>query len=95
MLYEMRTYTVKPGSIGDMVKAAATVATEIRKNDYGKLEGYWQTEIGPLAFRALFEPQLRSAEDRPAGHSCRQHQYKTREGDNLPDRRPPSGGGSA
>jgi hypothetical protein len=48
MLYEMRTYTVKPGSIGDMVKAAATVATEIRKNDYGKLEGYWQTEIGPL-----------------------------------------------
>jgi NIPSNAP len=48
MLYELRTYTVKPGSLGDMVKAAATVATEIRKNDYGKLEGYWSTEIGAL-----------------------------------------------
>ena len=39
MLYEMRTYTLKPGSLGDMVKAAATRRTEIRKNDYGKLEG--------------------------------------------------------
>jgi hypothetical protein len=48
MIYEMRTYTVKPGSLGDVVKAASTVAHEIRKNDYGKLEGYWTTEIGPL-----------------------------------------------
>jgi NIPSNAP len=48
MLYELRTYTLKPGSLGEMVKAAATVATDIRKNDYGKLEGYWSTEIGPL-----------------------------------------------
>jgi hypothetical protein len=48
MLYELRTYTLKPGSLGDMVKAAATVATDIRKSDYGKLEGYWSTEIGPL-----------------------------------------------
>jgi len=48
MIYEMRTYTVKPGSLGEMVKAASTVAHEIRKNDYGKLEGYWTTEIGPL-----------------------------------------------
>jgi hypothetical protein len=48
MIYELRTYTVKPGTLGDMVKAASTVAQEIRKNDYGKLEGYWTTEIGPL-----------------------------------------------
>jgi hypothetical protein len=48
MLYELRTYTVKPGTLGDMVKAAATVATEIRKDDYGKLEGYWSSEIGAL-----------------------------------------------
>ncbi len=48
MLYELRTYTVKPGGLGDMVKAASTVSTEIRGNDYGKLEGYWATEIGPL-----------------------------------------------
>jgi hypothetical protein len=48
MLYELRTYTLKPGAVGDMVKAASTVSHDIRKNDFGKLEGYWFTEIGPL-----------------------------------------------
>src|ERR1043165_9451117 len=48
MIYELRTYTVKPGTLGDMIKAASTVSREIRKDDYGKLEGYWSTEIGPL-----------------------------------------------
>ena len=48
MIYELRTYTVKPGTLGDMVKAASTVSRDIRKDDYGKLEGYWLTEIGPL-----------------------------------------------
>lgn len=48
MIYELRTYTVKPGSIGEMVKAASTVSRDIRKDEYGKLEGYWSTEIGPL-----------------------------------------------
>ena len=48
MLYELRTYTVKPGTLGDMVKAASTVSLDIRGNNYGKLEGYWSTEIGPL-----------------------------------------------
>jgi len=48
MIYELRTYTVKPGALGDMIKAASTVSRDIRKNDYGKLEGYWSTEIGPL-----------------------------------------------
>jgi hypothetical protein len=48
MLYELRTYTVKPGTLGDMVKAASTVSQEIRGNDYGKLEGYWFSEIGAL-----------------------------------------------
>jgi NIPSNAP len=48
MLYELRTYTVKPGSLGDMVKAASSLARDIRKDNYGKLEGYWLTEIGTL-----------------------------------------------
>ena len=48
MIYELRTYTVKPGTVGEMVKAASTVSTEIRGNNFGKLEGYWFTEIGPL-----------------------------------------------
>lgn len=48
MIYELRTYTVRPGTLGDLVKVASTVSREIRKDDYGKLEGYWFTEIGPL-----------------------------------------------
>ena len=48
MIYELRTYTVKPGTIGDMVKAASTVSRDIRGDNYGKLEGYWSTKIGPL-----------------------------------------------
>jgi hypothetical protein len=48
MIYELRTYTVRPGTLGDMVKAASTVSREIRGDDYGKLEGYWSSEIGPL-----------------------------------------------
>ena len=37
MIYELRTYTVKPGTIGDMIKAASTLSREIRKDDCGKL----------------------------------------------------------
>ena len=48
MIYELRTYTVRPGTLGDIVKAASTVSRDIRGDDYGKLEGYWMTEIGPL-----------------------------------------------
>ena len=48
MIYELRTYTVKPGTLGDIVKAASTVSRDIRGNNFGKLEGYWSTEIGPL-----------------------------------------------
>jgi hypothetical protein len=48
MIYELRTYTVKPGTLGDIVKAASTVSRDVRGNNYGKLEGYWSTEIGPL-----------------------------------------------
>ena len=48
MIYELRTYTVKQGSVPEVAKTASTVARDIRKDDYGKLEGYWVTEIGPL-----------------------------------------------
>src|SRR5262245_48092222 len=48
MIYELRTYTLRAGTLADVVKAASTVSLDIRRNDYGKLEGYWLTEIGPL-----------------------------------------------
>src|SRR5262249_52506308 len=39
---------LKQGTLPEVVKAASTVSLDIRKDDYGKLEGYWFTEIGPL-----------------------------------------------
>jgi NIPSNAP len=48
VIYELRTYTLKPGALGQMLKAASTVSHEIRGDNYGKLEGYWSTEIGAL-----------------------------------------------
>jgi hypothetical protein len=48
MIYELRTYTLRPGTLPDMVKAASTVSRDVRGDNYGKLEGYWSTEIGPL-----------------------------------------------
>jgi hypothetical protein len=48
MIYELRTYTLKQGTLAEVIKNSGTVSREIRKDDYGKLEGYWSTEIGPL-----------------------------------------------
>lgn len=48
MIYELRTYTAAPGQIRAVVKNSAEVGRPIRGDDYGKLEGYWSTEIGPL-----------------------------------------------
>ena len=48
MIYELRTYTLKPGAAPTVAKNAGSVARDIRGDDYGKLEGYWLTEVGPL-----------------------------------------------
>ncbi|MGZ0188063.1 MAG: NIPSNAP family protein [Alphaproteobacteria bacterium] len=48
MIYELRTYTLKPGTAPIVAKNSGTVARDIRGDEYGKLEGYWLTEIGPL-----------------------------------------------
>ncbi|HWB45146.1 MAG TPA: NIPSNAP family protein [Hyphomicrobiaceae bacterium] len=48
MIYELRTYTLRQGTAADVVKAASTVSRDIRKDDYGKLEGYWLSDIGHL-----------------------------------------------
>jgi NIPSNAP protein len=48
MIHELRTYTVKQGSLPEMIKNSSTISRTIRGDDYGKLEGYWSTDIGPL-----------------------------------------------
>ncbi|MEZ5849612.1 MAG: NIPSNAP family protein [Hyphomicrobiaceae bacterium] len=48
MIHELRIYTAKAGTAGEMAKNSGTIARDIRGDTYGKLEGYWMTEIGPL-----------------------------------------------
>lgn len=48
MIYELRTYTLKAGTAPEAAKTAGTLGRDIRGDNYGKLEGYWMTEIGPL-----------------------------------------------
>ncbi|MGI9478476.1 MAG: NIPSNAP family protein [Hyphomicrobiaceae bacterium] len=48
MIYEMRTYTTPAGKAPVLANLSAEIAREIRGDDYGKLEGYWVTEVGPL-----------------------------------------------
>jgi hypothetical protein len=48
MIHELRTYTLKVGTGATVAKNAAEVGRAIRGDNYGKLEGYWITEIGPL-----------------------------------------------
>ena len=48
MIYELRTYTCRPGTQSVVGKNSGGVARDIRGDDYGKLEGYWLTEIGAL-----------------------------------------------
>ncbi len=48
MIHELRIYTAKAGTVGDMAKNSGEIARAIRGDNYGKLEGYWITEIGPL-----------------------------------------------
>jgi hypothetical protein len=48
MIYELRTYTTKPGQAMVHVNNSGSLGRDIRGDNYGKLVGHWVTEIGPL-----------------------------------------------
>lgn len=48
MLYEERTYTLKPGTIGTYFKTYEAEGLEAQKRILGNLVGYFQTEFGTL-----------------------------------------------
>lgn len=48
MIYEFRTYTTTIGKAPELAKLSGEIGRAIRGDEYGKLEGYWLTEIGPL-----------------------------------------------
>ena len=48
MIHELRRYTIKPGKTTEYVEKAASIGRTVRGDRYGKLLGYWSTELGPL-----------------------------------------------
>jgi hypothetical protein len=48
MIYELRTYTLIPGTQAEYLRLNRDVGRKIRGDKYGKLEGSWTTEFGTL-----------------------------------------------
>ena len=48
VIYELRTYTLKPGTVPAYLKLNAEVGRPVRGDRYGKLIGAWTTEFGTL-----------------------------------------------
>lgn len=48
MIHELRTYTFAPGKVQEFLKLVDEIGRPARGDDYGKMEGYWYTEHGPL-----------------------------------------------
>jgi len=48
MIHELRTYTVIPGKLAEYVEKSGSIGRPIRGDRFGKLLGYWSTELGPL-----------------------------------------------
>jgi hypothetical protein len=48
MIHELRRYTIKPGKTADYVEKSGSIGRPVRGDRYGKLLGYWSSELGPL-----------------------------------------------
>src|SRR5262249_48584951 len=48
MIHELRRYQIKPGKLADYVEKSGSIGRVVRGDRYGKLLGYWSTELGPL-----------------------------------------------
>ena len=48
MIFELRTYTAKPGRMGDFLKLYEAEALPLQQKYLGGLVGFYTSEIGPL-----------------------------------------------
>ncbi|MFQ5899475.1 MAG: NIPSNAP family protein [Candidatus Methylomirabilia bacterium] len=48
MIYELRTYTLIPGTQAEYLRVSGEVGRKIRGDRFGRLEGAWTTEFGTL-----------------------------------------------
>ena len=72
MIHELRRYQIKPGKLADYVEKSGSIGRVVRGDRYGKLLGYWSTELGPLnQVVHLWEYADLAARPRPARGSRR------------------------
>jgi hypothetical protein len=48
MIHELRTYTIRPGKLAEYVENSGGLGRAIRGDRFGKLLGYWTSELGAL-----------------------------------------------
>lgn len=48
MIYELRTYTLIPGTQAEYLQLSRDIGRKVRGDKYGKFEGGWTTEFGTL-----------------------------------------------
>jgi hypothetical protein len=48
MIHELRMYAIAPGKLPEYLDKSFTVGRKARGDNYGKQEGYWTTEFGPI-----------------------------------------------
>jgi hypothetical protein len=48
MIHELRRSAIKPGKLADYVEKNGSLGRPIRGDRFGRLLGYWSTELGPL-----------------------------------------------
>jgi hypothetical protein len=76
MIYELRTYTLVPGSQPQYLKLNAEVGRKIRGDKYGKLAGAWTTEFGTLnQYVHLWEYPDLAERDRLRGELARNEEW--------------------
>ena len=48
MIHELRIYAIQPGKLAEYLKNSFEIGRKARGDNFGKQEGYWTTEFGPL-----------------------------------------------
>jgi hypothetical protein len=48
MIHELRIYAIAPGKLPEYLEKSFAIGRKARGDNFGKQEGYWTTEFGPL-----------------------------------------------
>ena len=48
MIHELRTYAIVAGRLTEYLQKSGGIGRKARGDDYGRQEGFWTTEFGPV-----------------------------------------------